>query len=73
MVPYSSTTATFIASMDFVDVSADDLRPGDIGLISATAGTGGANHVGIYCGKLSDGTKIWMHCTYSSGTCHTNP
>lgn len=67
-IPYSSTTATFISSTKFVTVPADDLKPGDIGLKSETAPTGGANHVGIYCGKRKDGTKIWMHCTSESGT-----
>lgn len=23
--------------------------------------TGGANHVGIYCGKLKNVTKVWLH------------
>lgn len=67
-IPYSSTTATFINSTKFVTVSADELKPGDIGLKSATAPTGGANHVGIYCGKRKDGTKIWLHCTSESGS-----
>ncbi len=67
-VPYNSTTATFIGSNAFTDISANDLRPGDIGLISKTAPPGGANHVGIYCGKLKDGTKVWMHCTNCSPT-----
>lgn len=67
-IPYSSTTATFISSQKFKDISAKDLKPGDIGLKSKTAPTGGANHVGIYCGSLKDGTKIWLHCTSSSGT-----
>ena len=67
-VPYSSTTATFIESEQFKTIDAGDLRPGDIGLINSTAPTGGANHVGIYCGKLKNGTKVWLHCTSSSGT-----
>ena len=67
-VPYSSTTATFIGSEQFKTIDAGDLKPGDIGLISSTAPTGGANHVGIYCGKLKNGTKVWLHCTSSSGT-----
>lgn len=67
-IPYGSTTATFINSTKFVTVSADELKPGDIGLKSATAPTGGANHVGIYCGKRKDGTKIWLHCTSESGS-----
>lgn len=50
-VPYGSTTATFIDSKRFHDISADQLQPGDIGLKSRTGETGGANHVGIYCGK----------------------
>lgn len=67
-IAYGSTTATFISSTKFVDIEAKDLRPGDIGLKSPTAGTGGANHVGIYCGTLKNGTKVWLHCTSGSGS-----
>jgi len=67
-IAYGSTTATFLSSSKFVDIEAKDLRLGDIGLKSRTAGTGGANHVGIYCGTLKNGTKVWMHCTSSSST-----
>lgn len=67
-VPYGSTTATFIGSKKFQDISADQLQPGDIGLKSKTGGTGGANHVGIYCGKIKDGRVVWLHCTSSSGS-----
>lgn len=35
---------------------------------SKTGGTGGANHVGIYCGKMKDGRVVWLHCTSSSGS-----
>lgn len=67
-IAYGSTTETFRTSSKFVDIDAKDLRPGDIGLKSPTAGTGGANHVGIYCGTLKNGTKVWLHCTFSSGS-----
>ena len=67
-VAYGSTTETFRTSSKFVDIEAKDLRPGDIGLKSPTAGTGGENHVGIYCGTLKNGTKVWLHCTSSSGS-----
>lgn len=67
-VPYGSTTATFIGSKKFQDISVDQLQPGDIGLKSKTGGTGGANHVGIYCGKMKDGRVVWLHCTSSSGS-----
>lgn len=67
-IPFSATTATFRQSLLFKDVSAKDLQVGDIGLKSKTAGTGGANHVGIYCGKLKNGSKVWLHCTSSSST-----
>lgn len=67
-IAYGSTTETFRLSSKFVDIEAKDLRPGDIGLKSQTAGTGGANHVGIYCGTLKNGTKVWLHCTSSSGS-----
>lgn len=65
-VPYASTTATFISSKKFEDISATKLQPGDIGLKSKTGGTGGANHVGIYCGTLKNGAVVWIHCTSSS-------
>lgn len=67
-IAYGSTTETFRTSSKFVDIEAKNLRPGDIGLKSPTAGTGGANHVGIYCGTLKNGTKVWLHCTSSSGS-----
>ena len=67
-VPYASTTATFISSKKFEDISGDKLQPGDLGLKSKTGGTGGANHVGIYCGTLKNGTVVWIHCTSSSST-----
>lgn len=67
-MPYGSTTATFIGSKKFQDISADQLQPGDIGLKSKIGGTGGANHVGIYCGKMKDGRVVWLHCTSSSGS-----
>lgn len=67
-VPYSSTTATFIDSKKFVDIGGDELQPGDIGLKSKTGGTGGANHVGIYAGKMKNGTVVWLHCTSSSSS-----
>ncbi len=66
-IPFASTTKTFIESKRFVTINADELQPGDIGLKSATAPTGGANHVGIYCGKLKNGTKVWLHCTSRNG------
>lgn len=34
-VPYGSTTATFIGSKKFHDISADHLQPGNIGLKTA--------------------------------------
>lgn len=67
-IAYGSTTETFRTSSKFVDIEAKDLRPGDIGLKSRTAGTGGVNHVGIYCGALKNGTKVWLHCTSRSGS-----
>lgn len=67
-VPYSSTTATFIDSKKFVDISVTELQLGDIGLKSKTGGTEGDNHVGIYCGTLKDGRVVWLHCTSSSAS-----
>ncbi len=62
-ISYQSTTATFCNSTKFSDVSADDLKVGDIGLKGKSLPTGGSNHIGIYCGKRKNGMKVWMHCT----------
>lgn len=67
-ISYTMITTNFVSSNRFVTITADELQPGDIGLKSETAPSGGSNHVGIYCGKLKDGTKVWMHCTSSSST-----
>ncbi|MCR5624849.1 MAG: C40 family peptidase [Lachnospiraceae bacterium] len=67
-IPYGSTTATFVSSGLFENVTADNLQVGDIGLKSETEVTGASNHVGIYCGELKNGTKVWLHCTSSSST-----
>ena len=67
-ISYTMVTTNFVSSNRFVTITADELQPGDIGLKSETAPAGGSNHVGIYCGKLKDGTKVWMHCTSSSST-----
>lgn len=67
-IAYSSNTGTFISSGKFIDIEPKQLQPGDIGLKSKTGGTGGANHIGIYCGTLKNGTRVWLHCTSSSGS-----
>lgn len=66
-VPYWSTTGTFLGAANFRQISAGDLKPGDIGLIN-WVGSGGSNHVGIYVGRDSGGNAMWLHCTS-----HTNP
>lgn len=66
-VPYGSTTTTFLSSNAFEYVSGE-LQPGDIGLKNRSQGGGGVNHVGIYCGALKDGTRVWLHCTSSSSS-----
>lgn len=54
-------TGNFLGS-PFRQISADQLIPGDIGLIN-WVGSGGSNHVGIYMGKDSSGQMMWLHCT----------
>lgn len=61
-VPYWSTTGTFVSSSNFKQIDASELVPGDIGLINMIA-SGGNNHVGIYAGTDSNGTKMFLHCT----------
>lgn len=67
-VPYYSSTSTFLASDKFKTIQGSDLKPGDIGLNNTNTSGGGTNHVGIYCGKLKNGTKVWLHCTSSSSS-----
>ncbi len=67
-ISYHWTTTEFRDSKKFKDISVSELKPGDIGLASKTGGNMGNNHVGIYCGKLKDGRKVWMHCTSNSGS-----
>lgn len=70
-VPYSSTTGTFVSSSNFVQIQVSELIPGDIGLINMIA-SGGSNHVGIYAGRDSNGTTMWLHCTsHASSGCAT--
>lgn len=66
-VPYGSTTGTFVTSSNFVKVSYDKLRPGDVGLKNYIA-TGDDNHVGIYVGKDENGQDMWLHSTSRQGT-----
>lgn len=67
-VSCSSTTATFTTYSDrFVQISIDELIPGDLGLNNSSAAGGNANHVGIYVGDV-DGTKMFMHCSSSQIT-----
>lgn len=64
-VPYWSTTGTFLSSPNFRQISSSELKPGDIGLIN-WVGSGGSNHVGIFVGRDSSGTPMWLHCTSHS-------
>lgn len=66
-VPYWSTTGTFLGASNFRQISASELKPGDIGLIN-WVGSGGSNHVGIFVGRDSSGSAMWLHCTS-----HANP
>lgn len=61
-VPYWSTTGTFLGAANFRQISASDLKPGDIGLINWVA-SGGSNHVGIFVGRDANGQAMWLHCT----------
>ena len=65
-VPYYSCTGTFLASKSFEEITYEELKPGDIGLKNRVE-SGGENHVGIYAGKMPDGTDRWLHCTSWNG------
>lgn len=67
-IPYGSYTGTFLSSDKLKEIKASELQPGDLGLKNRSSAGGSSNHVGIYCGKLKNGTKVWLHCTTSSGS-----
>lgn len=54
------TTGEFIDKWN--NINRYELIPGDVGLLN-TIGSGGANHIGIYIGKSSTGSNVWLHCT----------
>ena len=58
------STWDFCHSTKFREISARQLKPGDIGLIHNDRRTG--NHVAIYIGKRA-GERLWLHCTGHAG------
>lgn len=55
-------TGSFLYEGKFSYINKNDLIPGDVALLN-TVGGGGANHIGIYIGKSSNGSNVWLHCT----------
>ena len=62
---YSKVYYTGAIRVNLQEISAEELRPGDIGLKNNT--DNGTNHTGIY---LGDGK--WIHCSSSGGTVVVN-
>ncbi|MDO4269546.1 MAG: NlpC/P60 family protein [Eubacteriales bacterium] len=53
-------------------ISEDELLPGDLGFMAAP-GTVPVNHVLLYAGEDSDGTKLWVHCASGTGVVLNSP
>ena len=53
-------------------ISEDELLPGDIGFM-AVPGTVPVNHVLLYAGEDTDGTKLWVHCASGTGVVLNSP
>ena len=64
-VDVGAYTGTFVTASYFKSISESDLIPGDIGLNNSSTKGGNDNHVGIFIGKNSDGSNVWLHCTSS--------
>lgn len=60
-VQSSWTTASFINQWKFI--TRTELIPGDVALLRNTQSIYGENHIGIYIGKSSTGSNVWLHCT----------
>lgn len=53
-------TGDFLGAWNFI--AKDELIPGDVALLNSIT-SGGDNHIGIYIGKSSSGSNVWLHCT----------
>ena len=59
-------TGTYLRSdTGFVTIDRSSLMPGDVGLINGSSGGNGANHIGMFLGKDSNGNEVWIECTGS--------
>lgn len=65
------TTVTFLDT--WKNIGKNEMLPGDVGLMSDTREAGGANHIGIYIGKSSSGSDVWLHCTGFRGSANGYP
>lgn len=61
---YQLMNGTSGISNNFNTIAKKELQIGDIGLkfIGGSSSSSEANHTGIYLGKTSDGTELWIHC-----------
>ncbi|MCR5101950.1 MAG: C40 family peptidase, partial [Butyrivibrio sp.] len=59
--PTGTSTANFTSSLGLSQISADRLKPGDIGLQNVPGSK--SNHIGIFAGYDESGRAKWVHCS----------
>ncbi len=64
-VPATAYTGTYLSNENFTPIDRSQLKPGDVGLINSSGSGNGANHIGMYLGKDSQGREVWIECTGS--------
>ena len=61
--PPGMSTGTFCSSLGLQRISANQLKPGDIGLEEVPGAR--SNHIGIFAGYNDAGQPLWIHCSGS--------
>ncbi len=67
-VPQQAYTGTYSWNKSFTDIPESQLKPGDIVMNNKGTAGGSTNHIGIYLGKDSSGTPVWIDSTPRNNT-----
>ena len=68
--PPGMSTGTFSSSLGLQRISANQLKPGDIGLEAVPGAK--SNHIGIFAGYNDAGQMMWIHCSGSKGSTYNS-
>ena len=58
--PHGQNTSNFTTSLGLKKISANQLKPGDVGLENTPGSK--TNHIGIFVGYADNGRAKWVHC-----------